>query len=92
MEQQRITGFQEQPDGEGGRINGGYFVLSPKGLDYIDGDDTIWERGPMEKLAKEGQLAAFVHDGFWQPMDTLRDRVLFEEQWQSGKPRWKVWE
>jgi glucose-1-phosphate cytidylyltransferase len=92
MEQQKITGFQEKPDGDGGRINGGFFVLSPGALDYIDGDETIWERGPMEKLARDGQLAAFLHDGFWQPMDTLRDRVSLEEQWQSGSPRWKVWE
>ena len=92
LEQQKITGFQEKPDGDGGRINGGYFVLSPGALDYIDGDDTVWERGPMENLAKDGQLAAFLHDGFWQPMDTLRDRVSLEEQWRSGHPRWKVWE
>jgi glucose-1-phosphate cytidylyltransferase len=92
MEQQKITGFQEKPDGDGGRINGGFFVLSPGALDYIDGDETIWERGPMEKLARDGQLAAFLHDGFWQPMDTLRDRVSLEEQWQSGSPRWKTWE
>jgi len=92
MEQQKITGFQEKPDGEGGRINGGYFVLSPGVFDYIDGDDTIWEKAPMENLAKDGRLAAFLHDGFWQPMDTLRDRVSLEEQWQSGTPRWKVWE
>jgi len=91
LEQQKITGFQEKPDGDGGRINGGFFVLSPGVFDYIDGDDTIWERGPMENLAKDGQLAAFIHDGFWQPMDTLRDKVSLEEQWQSGKPRWKVW-
>ena len=91
LEQQKITGFQEKPDGDGGRINGGFFVLSPGVFDYIDGDDTIWERGPMENLAKDGQLAAFIHDGFWQPMDTLRDRVSLEEQWQSGKPPWKVW-
>ena len=92
LEQQKITGFQEKPDGDGGRINGGFFVLSPGVLDYIDGDDTSWEREPMENLARDGQLAAFLHDGFWQPMDTLRDRVALEEQWASGNPRWKVWE
>ena len=92
LEQQKITGFQEKVDGDGGRINGGYFVLSPGVLDYIDGDDTVWERGPMEDLAQDGQLSAFLHDGYWQPMDTLRDRVSLEEQWQSGTPRWKVWE
>jgi glucose-1-phosphate cytidylyltransferase len=92
MEQQRITGFQEKPGGDGSRINGGFFVLCKGVLDYIDGDDTVWEGAPMEKLARDGQLAAFLHDGFWQPMDTLRDRVSLEKQWQSGKPRWKVWE
>jgi len=92
LQQQKITGFHEKPGGDGARINGGYFVLSPGVLDYIAGDDTVWERGPMENLARDGQLAAFVHDGFWQPMDTLRDRVSLEEQWASGSPRWKVWE
>jgi glucose-1-phosphate cytidylyltransferase len=92
LEQQRITGFQEKPGGDGARINGGYFVLSPGVLDYIDDDTTIWERDPMESLARKGQLAAFLHDGFWQPMDTLRDRVSLEEQWATGNPRWKVWE
>jgi len=92
LKQQRITGFQEKPDGDGGRINGGFFVLSPKVIDYIDGDDTVWEKAPMEKLARDGELSAFIHDGFWQPMDTLRDRVSLEEQWNSGKSRWKVWE
>ncbi len=91
MEQQKITGFQEKPDGEGGRINGGFFVLSPGIFDYIDGDRTAWEKEPMERLANDGQLSAFIHDGFWHPMDTLRDRVSLEEQWQSGMPRWKVW-
>jgi len=92
MQQQKITGFQEKPGGDGSRINGGFFVLSPGVLDYIEGDGTIWERGPMENLAEDGQMAAFLHDGFWQPMDTLRDQVSLEEQWQSGSPRWKVWE
>ena len=92
LKQQRITGFQEKPDGDGGRINGGFFVLSPKVIDYIDGDDTVWEKAPMEKLARDGELSAFIHDGFWQPMDTLRDRVSLEEQWISGESRWKVWE
>lgn len=92
MDKQKITGFQEKPGGDGGRINGGFFVLSPGALDYVDGDDTVWEREPMERLAQDGQLAAFIHDGFWQPMDTLRDRVSLEKQWDSGKPRWKVWQ
>jgi glucose-1-phosphate cytidylyltransferase len=73
-------------------INGGFFVLSPKVIDLIEGDHTTWEREPLEQLADQGQLAAFPHDGFWQPMDTLRDKVLLEELWNSGKAPWKVWE
>jgi glucose-1-phosphate cytidylyltransferase len=92
LEKQKITGFQEKPDGEGGRINGGFFVLSPKVIDYIDGDATTWEREPMENLAKDGELSAFLHDGFWHPMDTLRDQISLEKQWEAGNPRWKVWE
>ncbi len=91
LEQQKITGFREKPDDDGGRINGGFFVLSPKVLDYIEGDSTVWERGPMETLAKEGQLSAYLHDGFWHPMDTLRDRNSLEEYWDSGNPPWKAW-
>jgi glucose-1-phosphate cytidylyltransferase len=72
-------------------INGGFFVLSPSVLDYIDGDSCIWERGPLETLAQEGQLSAFEHPGFWQPMDTLRDKTHLEELWQSGQAPWKVW-
>jgi glucose-1-phosphate cytidylyltransferase len=72
-------------------INGGFFVLSPKVLDYIIDDQTIWERAPLERLAKEGDLAAFEHHGFWQPMDTLRDNMHLEELWQSGNAPWKVW-
>ena len=86
-----IKGFMEKPKGDGGRINGGYFVLSPKVIDYIDGDNTSWESGPLETLAKEKQLTAFQHQGFWQPMDTLRDKNHLEELWQSGKAPWKVW-
>ena len=88
----RVTGFMEKPQGDGGRINGGYFVLSPKVIDYIDGDNTSWESGPLNVLAKENQLAAFQHQGFWQPMDTLRDKNHLEELWQSGKAPWKVWQ
>ena len=87
-----VLSFQEKPNGDGGWINGGFFVLSPKVLDYIDGDHTLWEREPMERLAKEGQMSAFFHNGFWQPMDTLRDKTLLEDLWQSGKAPWKVWE
>ena len=87
----RVSGFQEKPRGDGGRINGGFFVLSPKVGDYIDGDATVWEAEPMANLAKDGQLSAFVHDGFWHPMDTLRDKRYLEELWASGKAPWKVW-
>jgi glucose-1-phosphate cytidylyltransferase len=86
-----ITTFEEKPRGDGSLINGGFFVLSPRVFDYIDGDDTVWERGPLEQLARERQLSAFVHDGFWQPMDTLRDKNLLEALWQSGSAPWKVW-
>jgi len=87
---QKINSFQEKPQGDGAWINGGFFVLSPKVIDYIDNDATIWEKAPMERLAKDGQLDAYLHDGFWQPMDTLRDKVLLEELWQSGKAPWKT--
>jgi len=91
MEQHKITSFEEKPQGDGGWINGGFFVLSPKVLDYIEGDATVWERHPMEQLAKEGNLSAFLHRGFWQPMDTLRDKNHLEELWNSGKAPWKIW-
>jgi glucose-1-phosphate cytidylyltransferase len=87
----RVKSFQEKPKGDGGMINGGFFVLSPSVIDYIDGDSCIWERGPLETLAQEGQLSAFEHPGFWQPMDTLRDKTHLEELWQSGQAPWKVW-
>jgi glucose-1-phosphate cytidylyltransferase len=87
----RISAFAEKPAGEGGRINGGYFVLSPRVLDRIEGDATVWEREPMEGLAADGQLAAFEHDGFWQPLDTLRDKNSLNELWSSGQAPWKVW-
>jgi glucose-1-phosphate cytidylyltransferase len=86
----KINSFQEKPQGDGAWVNGGFFVLSPKVIDYIEGDSIMWERKPMEILAKEGQLIAFLHHGFWQPMDTLRDKVLLEELWQSGKAPWKT--
>jgi glucose-1-phosphate cytidylyltransferase len=92
LEDRLITGFREKPPGDGARINGGFFVLSPKVFDYIDGDTTSWEREPLERLAGERQLSAFMHDGFWQPMDHLRDKVLLEELWSSGSAPWKVWE
>lgn len=87
----RVKNFVEKPLADGGRINGGFFVMSPKILDYIDGDATVLEGEPMERLANEGQLAAYVHKGFWQPMDTLRDKQRLEKLWQSGNAPWKIW-
>jgi glucose-1-phosphate cytidylyltransferase len=87
----RVTAVQEKPLGDGGWINGGFFVLSPKVGDYIAGDLTVWEREPMEKLAAEGQLGVYFHDGFWQPMDTLRDKSYLEGLWNAGKAPWKTW-
>ncbi len=87
----KIEAFREKPQGDGAWVNGGFFVLEPGAIDYIDGDDTVWERAPMEKMAEERELAAFRHKGFWQPMDTLRDKMELEKLWKSGKPPWKVW-
>lgn len=87
----KVNSFMEKPRGDGGMINGGFFVLSPKVIDCIIDDQTIWEREPLERLARGGDLAAFQHHGFWQSMDTLRDKVHLEELWQSGKAPWKVW-
>jgi len=86
-----VKGFVEKPSGDGGYINGGFFILSPDTLNDIDGDMTVWEGKPLETLAKSGQLAAYRHEGFWQPMDTLRDKVYLEELWQSGQAPWKNW-
>ncbi len=91
LEGDRVTGFREKPRGDGGLINGGFFVLSRQVLDYIADDKTVWERTPLEKLAGEGQLQAFRHDGFWQPMDTVRERTVLESLWAGGKAPWKVW-
>ena len=90
-EQTLITSFHEKPGGDGAYINGGYFVLDPKVIDYIADDSTTWEEEPLQKLAHTGQLAAFRHDGFWQPMDTLKDKNYLEGLWQKGKAPWKVW-
>ena len=87
----KVNSFREKPKGDGGMINGGYFVLSPKVIDYINEDKTIWEREPLERLAQEGNLVAYQHHGFWQPMDTLRDKLHLEELWQSGSAPWKIW-
>lgn len=91
IEDSRITRFSEKPPGDGAWINGGFFVLEPGAIDYVDGDDCIWERSPLERLAADGQLSAFVHHGFWHPMDTLRDRTRLEELWASGEAPWKTW-
>jgi glucose-1-phosphate cytidylyltransferase len=92
LENGRVAHFEEKPQIGEGWINGGYFVLQPKVLDYISGDDVLWERGPLETLAAMNQLHAYRHEGFWQPMDTVRDRSLLESLWQSGNAPWKVWE
>lgn len=91
FDRNRITEFHEKPDGDRGWINGGFFVLSPHVLDYIEGDATSWEKEPIERLAREGQLSAYRHYGFWHPMDTLRDKLLLEGLWSEGKAPWKVW-
>ena len=87
----RITRFEEKPQGDGTWVNGGFFVLEPKVLSYIEGDATSWEREPLETLAREGQLSAWAHRGFWQPMDTLRDKMKLEDLWQRGVAPWKTW-
>jgi glucose-1-phosphate cytidylyltransferase len=87
----RVTGFQEKPAGDGGWINAGFFVLSPAVGRYIDGDATVWEQEPMQRLAAEDQLTVYLHKGFWQPTDTLRDKRHLEDLWASGKAPWKVW-
>ncbi|ACO04300.1 MAG TPA: glucose-1-phosphate cytidylyltransferase [Persephonella sp.] len=92
LEDVQVKAFKEKPKGDGAWINGGFFVLEPQIFDYIEGDETIWERDPLENLAKDGQLMAYKHTGFWKPMDTLRDKRELESLWQSGNPPWKVWE
>jgi len=91
IEGNRITRFTEKPQGDGSWINGGFFVLEPGVLQYIDGDECVWEREPLETLARDAQLSAYTHDGFWQPMDTLRDKTRLEDLWQSGNAPWKCW-
>jgi len=88
----QVTGFVEKPRGDGGLINGGFFVLAPECLDLIEGDHTSWEGSPLTKLTQQNQLMAFEHRGFWQPMDTLRDKNQLEELWESGKAPWKNWD
>jgi len=91
IENQLVRRFEEKPASEGGLINGGFFVVSPKAIDYVADDATLWEKEPMERLAADGQMAAFEHQGFWQPMDTLRDKLHLEGLWASGKAPWRVW-
>ncbi len=91
MQGERVRGFHEKPQGDGGWINGGFFVLKPEVVNYIPSDDTHWEVEPMARLAREGQLVAYPHGGFWQPMDTLREKTQLEELWTSGRAPWKVW-
>ena len=91
FQEEKISAFQEKPPGDGGWINGGFFVLEPEALDHISGDDTAWEREPLENLARAGQLSAFKHSGFWQPMDTLREKNYLEQLWAEGRAEWKVW-
>jgi glucose-1-phosphate cytidylyltransferase len=92
LEGDAVCGFQEKPPGDGAWINGGFFVLNPRVIDLIDGDGSSWEGKPLETLAANGELQAFEHEGFWQPMDTLRDKTHLEQLWTSGKAPWKSWE
>lgn len=87
----QVMNFKEKPKGDGALINGGFFVLTPKVLDYLVDDSTVWEQEPLMKLAADGEMMAYEHEGFWQPMDTLRDKNLLEELWESGKAPWKSW-
>jgi glucose-1-phosphate cytidylyltransferase len=92
MDGESVRGFTEKPRGDGGRINGGFFVLSPKAIDLVDGEQSSWEGSPLEQLAATGELMAWQHDGFWQPMDTLRDKNQLEDLWASGRAPWKCWD
>ena len=88
----KVQTFKEKPKGDGARINGGFFILSPKVTDLIESDETVWEQKPMETLADQGDMSAFEHDGFWQPMDTLRDKNYLENLWETGQAPWKIWQ
>lgn len=92
MDGDSVGGFTEKPKGQGGWINGGFFVLSPKVIDYIDGDSSHWEVKPLQQIAEAGELHAFKHEGFWQPMDTLREKNMLEDLWDAGKAPWKTWD
>jgi len=91
LEGEMVSGFKEKPEGDGGWINGGFFVCSPKVFDYIESDAILWEQEPLERLAQEGNLSAYFHQGYWQPMDTLRDKNTLETRWADENPPWKVW-
>jgi glucose-1-phosphate cytidylyltransferase len=91
MDGDRVRSFVEKPRGDGSLINGGFFVLGPRALDYLEDDDTVWEREPVARLAQDGQLMAYRHEGFWQPMDTLREKLMLEDLWASGRAPWKTW-
>jgi glucose-1-phosphate cytidylyltransferase len=88
----RVTSFEEKPRGDGSWTNGGFFVLSPKVAEHLEGDSTVWEQGPLRALADAGQLASYRHEGFWQAMDTLREKAMLQELWDSGSPPWRMWE
>ena len=88
---ERVTSFEEKPRGDGNWMNGGFFVCSSRVGEYIEGDDTVWEQAPLQRLARDGELASYRHEGFWHAMDTLRDRTNLEELWQSGRAPWRVW-
>ena len=92
IDKDNVNSFNEKPKGDGSMINGGFFVLNIDVLNYITADETIWEKEPLENLAKDNQLSAFKHDDFWQPMDTLRDKNLLENLWRSNKAPWKLWD
>jgi len=92
IENRKVVSFKEKPEGDGAMINGGFFVLSPAVLGLIEHDHTVWEQGPLMKLAKDGELMAYEHHGFWQPMDTLRDKRLLEDLWNSSRAPWKIWD
>jgi len=92
MSEGQVKSFKEKPRGDGAMINGGFFVLSPEVLKFIDGDNCTWEQGPLKQLAEDGELMVFEHHGFWQPKDTLRDKVYLEKLWDNGKAPWKIWE
>ena len=91
IKNKQVINFREKPKGDGSLINGGFFVLSPKVLNLISGDDCIWEQGPLKSLAAEGNLMSYTHEGFWQPMDTLRDKIYLQELWENGRAPWKTW-